>query len=102
MIGMKLCSYQELADKDVINVCTGERLGRICDIEINVKDCTVCSVIVPGQSSLFGFGKATELVIPWARIECIGEDTVLVRLNAEELTCCCAPKRKPKHGLFGK
>ncbi len=99
---MKYYSYSELADKDVINVCSGEKLGRICDIEINIKDCTVVSIIVPGQGSLWGFGKSTELIIPWARIECIGEDTVLVRLGAEELTSCCTPKRKPKHSVFGK
>ena len=60
---MKTYSYVQLAEKDVINVCTGEKLGNVCDIEINVKDCTVISLIVPGQGSVWGFGKATEIII---------------------------------------
>lgn len=99
---MKICSFLELADKDVINLCTGERLGSVCDVEINVKDCTVISLIVPGESGAWGFGKATEVVIPWCKIECIGEDAILVRLSAEEQSCCTAPKRKLKRRLFGK
>lgn len=98
---MKYYSYVQLVEKDVINVCTGEKLGSICDIEINVKDCTVVSLIVPGQGGILGFGKATEIIIPWCKIECIGEDTILVRLSPEELTGCTTPKRKVKHGLFG-
>lgn len=99
---MKICSFLELSDKDVINLCTGEKLGRICDIEINTKDCTVVSIVIPGHGSVMGFGKATEIVIPWCKIECIGEDAVLVRLNAEEYSCCCVPKRKLKRSFFGK
>lgn len=99
---MKSYSFMELSDKDVINLCTGEKLGRICDIEINVKDCAVISIILPGQGSVLGFGKATEIIIPWCKIECIGEDTILVRLSAEEFTCCSATKRKTKRNFLGK
>ena len=99
---MKICSFIELSDKDVINLCTGEKLGRICDIEINTKDCTVISIVLPGQGGILGFGKASEVIIPWSKIECIGEDAVLVKLNAEEFSCCCVPKRKLKHGFFSK
>ena len=99
---MKTYSYQELAQKDVINLCTGEKLGTLCDIEINIKDATVCSIVLPGNGNVWGFGKATEIVIPWCKIECIGEDTILVRVSAEEQSCCTVPKRKIKRNLFGK
>ena len=99
---MKTYSFLELSDKDVINLCTGEKLGRICDIEINTKDCTVVSIVLPGQGSWMSFGKATETVIPWCKIECIGEDAILVRLSAEEYSCCSVPKRKLNRNFFGK
>ena len=99
---MKIYSYQELADKDVINVCTGERLGRVCDAEIDVVQSKVISIVVPGQGSVWGFGKATEVIIPWHMIECIGEDTILVKMSAEQYSGCCVPKRKLKHSMFGK
>ena len=95
-------SFLELSDKDVINLCTGEKLGKICDMEINAKDSSVISIVIPGQGGILSFGKATEIVIPWCKIECIGEDAILVKLNAEEYTSCCVPKRKLKRNLFGK
>ena len=99
---MKTCSFLELAEKDVINVCTGEKLGQICDLEFSLKEACIVSVIVPGQGGVRGLYKATEIIIPWGKIECIGEDTVLVRLTGEELTACTVPKRKLKRNLFGK
>lgn len=102
VIGLKICSFLELSGKDVINLCSGEKLGRICDMEINIHDCTVVSIVLPGQGNLLGFGKSTECVIPWKKVECVGEDTILVRLEAEEQSCCCIPKRKLKRNLFGK
>ena len=99
---MKSCSFLELAEKDVINLCTGENMGRICDLEINTSNACILSVIVPEQGSGWGFGKANEVLIPWQKIECIGEDAVLVRITTEEKTCCTVPRRKPKRNLFGK
>lgn len=99
---MKICSFLELAEKDVINLCTGEKLGRICDIEFNIRDGAVVSIVVPGEGTVWGFGKANEIILPWCKIECIGEDAVLVRLNADEINSCTVPKRKLKRGFFGK
>lgn len=99
---MRTSSFLELAEKDVINLCTGEKLGCVSDIEINIKDASVVSIVLPGQGGVWGLGKATEVVIPWCKIECIGEDAVLVRLSAEEQSCCTVPKRKIKRNLFGK
>lgn len=102
MVHVKTYSYQELSEKDVINVCTGERLGRLCDVEIDVTQSTVISIVVPGQGNVWGFGKSTEIIIPWQMIECIGEDTILVKMSAEQVNGCCVPKRKLKHSIFGK
>lgn len=99
---MKLYSFIQLTHKDVINLCTGQKLGCVHDIEINTKDQTVVSIVLPGEGNLLGFGKATELVIPWCKIECIGEDAILVRLTTEELACCVMPKRKTGRSIFGK
>ena len=97
---MKTYSYQELSEKDVINVCTGERLGRLCDVEIDVTQSSVISIVVPGQGNVWGFGKSTEIIIPWQMIECIGEDTILVKLPPNELSSCiCQRKRSGKHFL---
>ena len=99
---MKLYSFLQLTKKDVINLCTGENLGCIHDIEINIQDHSVVSVILPATTGLLGIGKQNELIIPWCKIECIGEDAILVRLSAEEISSCNVPKRKTGKTLFGK
>lgn len=77
------CRYQDLRNKEVINVCDGRRLGCICDVIINVCNCSIEAIVVPGCVGSFwgwfGFGK--ELVIPWCRIKKFGDDVVLVDVN---------------------
>ena len=99
---LKTGTFLELAEKDVINLCTGENLGRICDLEIDTGNARVLCVIVPEQGGVWGLGKTNEIFIPWQKIECIGEDAVLVRMGAEEKTRYTMPKRKLKRNLFGK
>ena len=53
-----------LKQKEVVNIKTAERLGRISDVEISE------------STGNIGGG---ELVIPWSAIEVVGEDLVLVR-----------------------
>ena len=45
-------TFNELREKEIINICDGARLGRICDLELD--DCTglLCSIVVPGPTRL--------------------------------------------------
>lgn len=66
--------FQDLKNKEVIDICDGRRLGFVCDIEVDV--CTGCvhAIIVPTG----GFFKGGELVICWCDIKKIGDDIILV------------------------
>ena len=78
----------ELRQKEVINLCDGARLGYVCDFEIDICDGRICSLIVPRGTGFLGLGKNADIVIPWCRIDCIGEDAILVKLPKEELDAC--------------
>ena len=98
---MKFCSTADLREKDVINVCDGTRLGCPEDFEVDIACGKIIALIVVGECSLFGFKKDIFLV-PWDKIQCIGEDTVLVRLTPEELRCSIkeqGKKQKNKQNL---
>lgn len=95
-------SFLQLTQKDVINLCSGENLGCIHDIEISIREQRVTALILPGKGGLLGVGRTTELVIPWCKVECVGEDAILVRLSAQEMSSCCMPKRKNVRTIFGK
>ena len=73
------CCVSDLRNKDVINICDGERLGCVVDVEVDVCNGRLVSIIVPGDCRLFCF-KQNRLCIPWDRIERIGNDAILVNL----------------------
>ncbi|MBE6632600.1 MAG: YlmC/YmxH family sporulation protein [Ruminococcaceae bacterium] len=78
------CSFNDLRNKEVINVCDGTRLGYVCDIDIDLCEGRICTLIIPGDSGLFGFSKCEPISIPWGKIERIGEDIILVSIPSIE------------------
>lgn len=87
---MEKCSINDLKDKEVINICDGKRLGYINDVEIDLCNGCVLSIVVLFDCRIFGFGKCEELYIPWDKIGCFGKDAVLVNLDAsiyQKLSC---------------
>jgi YlmC/YmxH family sporulation protein len=76
---VKISDFQT---KDVINIVDGKKLGQISDLELDLRQGRIESIVVPAAGRFFGmFGNATELVIPWKNIVKIGLDVVLVRLD---------------------
>ncbi|AGB41624.1 sporulation protein, YlmC/YmxH family [Halobacteroides halobius DSM 5150] len=78
----------ELETKEVINIDTGQQLGMILDVDINLNNGQIKGLVVPKdhQKVFSFFGKAEETYIPWSDIYKIGEDVILVKLEAEEVT----------------
>jgi YlmC/YmxH family sporulation protein len=76
---MKISDFQT---KDVINIVDGKKIGQISDLELDLRNGRIESIVVPNQSRFFGlFGGSTEVVIPWRNIVKIGMDVVLVKLE---------------------
>ncbi len=73
------CRLSDLKSKEVIETKSGVIIGRIDDVEINMEDSSVESMIVYGRPRLFGiFGREDDIVISYEDIDLIGKDTVLV------------------------
>lgn len=73
------CTLSDLKSKEVVETNSGAMLGRIDDVEINIDDSTVESVIVYGRPRLFGLlGRDSDIIIKYGNIDLIGKDTVLV------------------------
>ena len=73
----------ELRQKDVINICDGRRLGRPIDLSLNESAC-VTALIVPAPGGFLSCLKPDRegVSIPWERIRRIGDDVILVELEA--------------------
>ena len=64
---MRIC---ELKEKEVINVCSGKRLGCIADVEINICTGEIEAIVIPGPGKICGFfGTDCEYVIPFSCIK---------------------------------
>ncbi len=67
--------------KEVINICDGRKLGYVQDVCANLKTGSITSIIVPGTSKPFSFLSGNDdIVIPWEKIKCIGENVILVEI----------------------
>lgn len=79
---MRIC---ELKAREVINVCSGRRLGHIVDVEFNPCSGEMEAIIIPGPGKICGFlGTDSEYVIPFACIRKIGPDMVIVEIQEEK------------------
>lgn len=90
-----ICRIDELKNKQVVCMDDGFVLGFISDIELDTSDGTLKSIIIFGQSRLFGLlGASEDIIIPWEQIAVIGPETVLVKAESKSYIRQL-PKRKP-------
>ena len=67
--------------KEVINIKDGKRLGYVQDVTADLQTGIITSIIVPGNNKMFNiFSGNNEIVIPWEKIKCIGDDLILVEI----------------------
>lgn len=73
------CRFTDLRHKEVISACDGSRIGFIDDVIVDTKCATVVSLVIFGRPGVLGIcGKCEDYIIPWEKIELIGEDTVII------------------------
>ena len=82
---------------EVINLCGGERLGFPSELEIDLECGNIIAFTVVREGRGFSFFcEREEYVIPWCKIECIGEDAILVDVPQGIEDCACQTQSKRK------
>ena len=91
------CKIGEIRDKQVFSVKDGKLLGYVSDIELDVQNGKLISIILPGRIRGFGLlGREEDITIPWENIKVIGNDSILVETENIFLE---TPKKK-KYGIY--
>ncbi|MCL2695704.1 MAG: YlmC/YmxH family sporulation protein [Clostridiales bacterium] len=81
-MGRERTTFCELKHRDVVNICNGCMLGTVCDLELDLITGNIISIIVPGENKLLGILKChDDIIIPFCKINKIGEDVILVDLR---------------------
>lgn len=75
-------TFDELREKEVINILNGSKLGRIIDVVFDLSVASLKGFVVPGEKKLFK--KSEDIFIPLRQIRKIGDDVILVQI-AENL-----------------
>ena len=74
----------ELRYKEIINVCTGHRLGYVSDADFDIQTGQLRALIVPGPCRFFGlFGREDDYILPFDCISRIGSDIILIEVHGE-------------------
>ncbi len=73
-------SFLELKQKQVVNICDGKQLGKVCDVVFTFPEGKVQGIVAPGGKG-FRWGKA-DLFIDIRNVTKIGVDTVLVEVKS--------------------
>lgn len=94
---MERFSTCDLREKEIINLCNGTKLGCPSDFEFNVSDGKITAIIITRPSGFLGLGRGNDIFIPWDKIECIGEDAILVRLSQSEYYSPELPKKRKNY-----
>lgn len=91
---MDIISTSDLRSKEIINTCNGASLGFACDFEFNKCTGQVTGLVLEETNGFLGLGRKETLIIPWCKIQCIGEDTILVSYSECELKSFTRKKNK--------
>lgn len=85
-----MCRLSDLREKEVISIQNGSCLGCVSDLELDTCSAKITAIVIYGKARLFGLlGREEDTVICWDEIQCIGEDTVLVKY--------CPPPSTTRH-----
>ena len=83
-----MLKFTNLQCKEVICVATGQRLGFIADVQVEVPQGNICAIVVPCPVRGLGLmGHREEYIIPWSAIVRIGPDIVLVDTEPDKCRC---------------
>lgn len=76
---------KSLLNKEVINVCSGENIGCVCDILVDIACGRVSKIVIPKGSSLISyFSKEGFIYINWCDVVKVGENLILVETNTKQ------------------
>ncbi|MBE7053627.1 MAG: YlmC/YmxH family sporulation protein [Ruminococcaceae bacterium] len=70
----------QFGKREIINLTDGERMGYVCDLEIDEETGKINALIVPAKEKVSVFSKGSKITIPWQSIKKIGDDIILVNL----------------------
>lgn len=87
------CRIEELCNKDVINISSGNKIGYVADVEVDTCSGQICNLLIAKTDRGSIFKKPEYIRISWCDIEVLGNETILIRY-------CNESNDSPSHRRF--
>ena len=85
---------RSLLHLEVVNLCDGKKLGYITDVAVDVTNGQLAALeVLLDDGKCFSLGKAEKMMLPFSRVERLGEDVVLCSLPPQD-PCLLSSKKK--------
>ena len=69
----------DFRQKEVVNITNGKILGFVIDVDAELTNGAIKSIVVAGTGKLIkSVGGKNNITIPWNNVKLIGEDVILV------------------------
>ena len=82
--------FSELRCREVVNIKDGCRVGFVSDLVLDVDDCKLEALVVPGKCKFFGlFGREHDFIIPLKCVVRVGSDIILVDADLSKIREPC-------------
>ncbi len=89
------CRLTDLRHKEVISAVDGVRIGYVDDIIVETNSSNVVAFVIFNRIFFFGiFGNKGDYIIPWEKIQMIGEDVIIVSCKTPK------PQKSARKPLF--
>lgn len=89
------CRLTDIRHKEVISACDGCRIGFVDDVIVDTKCAKIISIVIFGRNGFFGlFGRCEDYIIPWEKIDLIGEDIIIISCSVPN------PVKRPRKPRF--
>ena len=75
-----ICSLSELKQKEILDITDGTKIGFVDDVEMDLENSAVTSLVVYGRPRFFGLlGRDDDMIIRCDEISVVGKDTILIK-----------------------
>lgn len=86
---------RSLLHLEVVNLCDGKKLGYVTDIAVDVTSGQVAALeVLLDDGKCFSLGKAEKIMLPFCRVERLGENVILCSLPPQDPCFLSSSKRK--------
>ena len=96
-VSIMILAMSDLRGREVVRVCDAQTLGCVCDVTLDTCTGHLCALyVMPFDLGIGDLWRGDVMIVPWDRVECIGDSCILVNMSREACTVCSQRGRKRK------